>query len=54
MMMTVMKMSIICSCDENVVDYDKGIDNDNDDADSSDLKAALKLPYLTAGTNPVY
>ena len=51
MTMTV-NMSIICSCVENVGDHDNDNDDDND-ADNSDLKAALKLEYLTAGTNPV-
>ena len=42
-------MSLICSGDENVGDDDNG----NDDDDTSDLKGALKSPYLTPGTNPV-
>ena len=47
--LTGMKISLIWSGDENVGDDD----NANDDDDTSDLKGALKSPYLTPGTNPV-
>ena len=48
-------MSMICGGDDNVGDNDNGNgdDDDSDTDDNSDLKGALKSPYLTAGTNRV-